>query len=253
MEPSMGMLRSVARSRSHGVIAPLVVALALSLPGRSAVAQIDPSAHAARLGLVSTPVGAFVPSALLPPLDGDAFPLAVHALYAHWQTAPGQNATTNVGLRVQTVSESAGLGVELGRTLRKGCSSCGAWMASAEGQFRLLTDASGPVVVALNPEFGVQLKPNPGATSFMSAAVHLNLSVPVPIASEIALVPFAAPGYGWGRSSFGGTSEMGYRPMLGGGLVVRRVESGLQASLGFSRIFVDDGATVLGASIGYGP
>ncbi|MDQ2766478.1 MAG: hypothetical protein M3Y30_04910, partial [Gemmatimonadota bacterium] len=82
-----------------------------------------------------------------------------------------------------------------------------------------------------------------------TASTSAPLSLAIGRHSGIQLVPFVSPGFGWGHISGGGESASGSRFMLGGGLGIVGISSGVGLTLGAQKIFVDGGKTVFGAGI----
>lgn len=76
--------------------------------------------------------------------------------------------------------------------------------------------------------------------------------IPSLLGTHGRVVPFVSPGAGIGRVSSGGDSESGQRLLIGGGISIVNLETGLQATASASKIFIEGGATVLGISIGIG-
>jgi hypothetical protein len=95
----------------------------------------------------------------------------------------------------------------------------------------------------------------------LSAALGLPLAL-VARSGTMALVPHLTPRFAYGRLSLefeesGGVSEedseSGTRFMLGGGLELLFGASGFGIDLGFQKVFIEDGDTVLGFGLSYQP
>jgi hypothetical protein len=100
-----------------------------------------------------------------------------------------------------------------------------------------------------------------GVAGLGDAGTAFTAAVGLPVAltlgnSRVHVVPFLTPGIGYGSLSRytvaddGTTSGAGgMRAMLGGGIGVMSARSGLGASLGFQKIFIDGGSTQIGVGV----
>jgi hypothetical protein len=135
----------------------------------------------------------------------------------------------------------------MGRTTKKGCPDCDAYMFGTEFHLPLVfgdRDAQSPS--GLHDAVGCS------DFSALAAAIKAPLSYAVALGNGTRVVPFVSPGVGAGRVSGGGSSETGQRFVLGGGVALLDFQRRLQLTGGFSKIFIEGGATVLGIMLSYG-
>lgn len=229
----------------------VVIAILLATAGfvKDASAQSS-SAFAGWVSMVTTPVGAFAPSLYVPPRPTSGHESGVFARYGHWQFAPDDDNTTNVGLGVAFAAGDGRLSFDLGRTTRKDCPHCDAYMIGGEFHLPLVVDHGG-ITVTLNPEVGFMTAAD-SDFSAVAAAISTPVSYAVAPGNGIGVVPFVSPGAGFGRVSGRGSSETGQRFVLGGGVALLDFQKRLQLTSGASKIFIENGATVFGIMLSYG-
>ena len=230
----------------------VTIAALFLLAGLPSQAQAQSSsAFAGWVSLVTTPVGAFAPSVYVAPPPTAERRWGAQARYGHWQFASDDDNTTNLGIGAAFTAGDGRLSVEVGRTTKKDCSDCDAYLVGSELHLPLVATEGG-IAVTLNPEVGFMNESGNSDFSAFAAAVNVLLSYPVTAGSNTRVVPFVSPGVGFGRVSGGGSSETGQRIIVGGGAAFVNVESGLQLTASLSKIIIDDGATVFGIALGYG-
>ena len=206
------------------------------------------------IALITTPVGAFGPSVFLPPVDGSEVGLQARGRYAHWQFAPDDDNTTNLGVGLSFPSRMGRVTFEVGRTTKKECSDCDAVLFGAELNVPLTgRDHAGGepyVAVAAEPSLGyMQMTAGGADLSALAVGVSLPLTVTVPTGG-MSLAPFVSPGVGFGQLSGGNNSESGERVMLAGGVAV--AAGVMQLTVGARKIFIDGAPTLYGVSLSLG-
>lgn len=225
---------------------PLVL-LSMMLPEPSHAQSLG--AIAGWISLVTTPVGAFAPSIYIPSTSSGRR-WGVQTRYSHWQFAPDDDNTTNLAIGAAVLSEGRRWSFDLGRTTKKEC-DCDWIMVGTELYAPVAGD--GAATLSLNPEVGfVTYAGDESDFSAVAAALNVPLSYAAAVGTNVRVVPFVAPGLGLGRVSGGGDSQYGGRLLLGGGAAVKHVTTGLQLSVGASKIFIDGGAAVYGATVSFG-
>lgn len=90
-------------------------------------------------------------------------------------------------------------------------------------------------------------KPEGGTAWALSADLPLSYSAR---AGSARIIPYIAPGVGFGLVTGGGDSQSGVRFMLGGGLGVR-VAQALTVSAGVKQVFISGGKAVFGAGLSW--
>ncbi len=208
-------------------------------------------AFAGWAGLVSTPVAAFSPSVYVPPPPSAARRWGAEARYSHWQFQPEDDNTTNLAVGLSFPVAVGRWGVQVGRTTKKGCPDCDAYMFGADLDLPFLGQ-DGAFTVILHPEVGLSTPSGGSDLTTFAAGLDVPLLFPTMAGRYGRLMPFVSPGFGLGRISVGGSSDTGARFLVGGGLSFVNVESGLQVTASVSRILYDEGATVFGIVMGYG-
>ena len=122
----------------------------------------------------------------------------------------------------------------------------------AEGRIASSAIGTGPDVarltVGLNGEMGFA---HPSGNSLVSLTTGVPIAL-VAMGSHLRLAPFLTPALGWSRADEGGFSENGTHFLLGGGVAIQGVSSGLGADFGFQKVFVDNGRTTLGVTVVFG-
>jgi hypothetical protein len=229
---------------SLGLIASLTPVLA--------VAQSD-KAFVAYLTLLETPPGA-LPVTLSAPMLGrtmTANDFAIRYGYVSLDGASLHTGALTLGIPVgpkSAVSLTAGYqGVH--------CDGCeGHFVAAAKAEGRLSssvlgTGAEAPQLnVGLNGEFGFG-KPSGGTLFSLTAGLPIAM---VSGSSTLRIAPYLVPAFGFGLARGGGDSENGTRFLLGGGVMFQNVQNGIGVNLGFQKIFIDQGDTMLGISLSFG-
>jgi hypothetical protein len=211
------------------------------------------------VSLITTPSGAFSPAIDTRRTDDTQRETVVLLRYGRWRFVDQDNATNNYGGAVSFRTGDARTRLQLGGTTRAGCSDCGSVMAGADMTIPLAHDRgasasgfSGGYDVAFDPGVGVMKPTGSRANGY---ALALSASLPMSTWFRVGgarLVPFVAPGAGYGRITSDNESDSGFRMMLGGGIVVADLAPELQLTVGVNKIFIDQGPTVFGIGIAFG-
>ena len=113
----------------------VTIAALFLLTGLPSQAQAQSSsAFAGWVSLVTTPVGAFAPSVYVAPPPTAERGWGAQARYGHWQFASDDDNTTNLGIGAAFPAGHGRLSIEVGRTTKKDCSDCDAYMVGSELQ-----------------------------------------------------------------------------------------------------------------------
>jgi hypothetical protein len=230
------------------------LALIASLTPALATAQSD-KAVVAYLTLIETPPGA-LPVSLSSPMLGrtmTATDLAIRYGYVSLDGASLHTGALTLGIPAgpkSTVSLTAGYqGV---RCDGGGCD--GHFVAGAKAEGRLSSSILGSgaeaphLNVGINGELGFG-KPSGGTLFSLTAGLPVAMVSGSP---TLRIAPYLVPAFGFGLASGGGDSENGTRFLLGGGVAFQNVRNGVGVNLGFQKIFIDQGDTMLGISVSFG-
>ena len=135
------------------------------------------------------------------------------------------------------------------------CSGCeGHFIAGANAEGRLSSTTLGTgsdaaqLTIGLNGEFGFG-KPTGVTLASLTGGVPIAL---VAGGSDVKIAPFLTPAIGWAHLSGNGTSDSGTRFMLGGGVTVLNTSNGISANVGFQKVFINGGDTVVGVTVSFG-
>jgi len=208
-------------------------------------------AFAGWAGLVSTPVAGFSPSVYVPPPPSAGRRWGAEARYSHWQFAADDDNTTNLAVGLAFPVAAVGRwSVLIGRTTKKECPDCDAYMFGADLDLPFLGQ-DGAFTVILHPAVGLSTQPGSSDLTTFGAGLDVPLLFPT-VARSLRLVPFVSPGVGLGRISAGGSSDTGLRLFVGGGFSFVNMRNRLQVTASVRRIVYDEGATVFGIVLGYG-
>ncbi|HEU4563467.1 MAG TPA: hypothetical protein VFS05_02415 [Gemmatimonadaceae bacterium] len=101
------------------------------------------------------------------------------------------------------------------------------------------------------------------SASLRATSVSAGLGLPVALAARsgsMTIVPHLTPRFAWGRASLESETpdgkesdaESGTRFMLGGGFGLL-FQGGLGVHLGFQKVFIEDGNTLIGVGVSYAP
>ena len=226
----------------------LLVALSLPL---AAHAQSE-SAFIGYAGLITTPVGGFTPVVSGKPNAG-ARSTGVQMRVARWAFEGVDDNTTNIGAGFVLSRGRSRTVLEAGYLISEGCDDCGIMMAGADLQFDLAQSAgSGATLVAmLNPAVGVGI-PTEGGGAVVTVGLSLPLSASINAGSQLRLVPFVSPGFGFSWLSDSGESETGSRAMLGGGVSLGGQTSPVLVTVSARKIFLDGAPKIWGLGFSMG-
>jgi hypothetical protein len=230
-----------------------VTCLACAFPAVLA-AQSD-KAFIAYFTLLETPPGALPPTLSMPMVNRLMTSTDVSLRYGY--TSLSGVSLHTLGL---TVGVPAGTKAAIGLTagyqgVRCDGGGCdGHFVASAKAEGRLSSSPLGttpnsPVLnFGLNGEFGFG-KPSGGSLYSITAGVPIALVANSP---TLRIAPFLTPGFGFGSAHGGGESQSGTRFLLGGGLTIQNMRNAIAVNLGFQKIFIDQGDTMVGLSVSFG-
>jgi hypothetical protein len=227
------------------LLAPILLGLlAAPLPAQSTG---DATAYAA---LVSTPVGT-LPPLLSAPMLNRAMPSPDIAIrYGHISFTNGSSNAFDARLGIPA-GPSVVFGVNAGyQTYSCDTGECnGHFIGGANVEGRLTTIPLGSyadaarITIGLNGEAGIGHRSGTTAGSLTGGLPFALVSGP----PTIRIAPFLTPGIGWGRES-DGVSHSGTRFLLAGGVMFQSTTNGIGATVGFQKVFIDNGDTMLGVA-----
>ena len=225
----------------------LAVALAV-LPGVQATHAQDIGDVVAYAALVSTPAAGLAP---VPASYMTGERLTSVGIAARYGRMSDQGITRNAFAADVSFPLGKGSAGLVAGYLNNSCDACsGYFVAGAHAEAPLVSAGSpnsGLFTAGLSGTLGLA-KPTGGTALTLSADLPLAVSI---AAGRAHVVPFIAPGFGFGRVSGGGESESGTRFMLGGGVGLMDIAPGLGVSLGAKQVFLDGAKTVFGASVSW--
>ena len=222
--------------------------LACVLPVRTVRAQ-GGNDGVAYVALLSTPQGALVPTALGSRVDG---PMSLALRYGRLEIRRGA-AINHGGFTLDFSRGPRARGaVTLGGNF---CSGCAPMINVAFDYERVLSASvpqdGGELTVSVKPSIGYARPTGGFRFSLASATVGLPVALRVPVTgSDLSVMPYFVPAIGIG-TVFGdrGGSDIGYRPMLGGGLRFDWAKRSTGLLVGFQKVLIEGGETVLGAGL----
>lgn len=226
-----------------------ILCLTTLLAAREAPAQSEQDVTA-YFALIGTPTGALPPVLSNAMLNRPMPSLDFRLRYGHASMTGGSlnNFAATLGI---PASPKTMFGITAGYE-SVSCSGCdGHFMAAANVESRLASTLLGTgsdaaqLNLGLNGEFGFA---HPSGTTLATLTGGLPISL-VTRASGISVAPFLTPGIGWGHARDNTGSEGGTRFVLGGGVTFQSTTSPIAANVGFQKIFIDGGDTVLGVSL----
>lgn len=223
------------------------VATLVAAHGAAAQSEQDVVAYFALLG---TPTGALPPVLSNAMLNRPMPTVDFRVRYGHMSLngASMNNFAATLGI---PASSKTMFGVTAGYESLS-CNGCdGHFMAGANVESRLASTLLGTgsdaaaLNIGVNGEFGFG---HPSGTTLATLNGGLPISL-VTRSSGISVAPFITPGIGWGHAHDNTTSEGGTRFLLGGGVTFQSTTSPIAANIGFQKIFINGGDTVLGLSV----
>lgn len=211
------------------------------------------SAIAGWIGLTATPVGGFTPVVPVTDPQGDPRGIGLQARWGHWQFAPDDDNTTNLGIGVVMPRGGSSTTLEVGRSTKKDCDDCDAILVGLDVHAPLWESRGRSgwgeetfLGVGINPAAGYH-NASDSDFSALSAAASVPLWLSVRLGEGARIAPFFSPGVGLGRVSGGDESESGARAMVAGGVAVGNHR--VQVTGSFRKVFIDEGATVYGIGL----
>jgi hypothetical protein len=134
------------------------------------------------------------------------------------------------------------------------CDGCdGHFVAGLSGDTRLMASplGTGPgtatLTIGLNGELGFG-KPEGG--TIWTATAGLPVTLVAGGGSSFRLAPFLTPAFGFGYITGGGESESGTRMLLGGGVGIMG-SNRFGVTVGFQKVFIEDGQTTIGINASF--
>jgi len=140
------------------------------------------------------------------------------------------------------------------------CTGChGYFIAGANAERRLASTRLGTgagaaqLTVGLNGEFGFGQPTDVASTRLVTLTGGLPVALVVG-APTLKIAPFLTPAIGWGRESRPAavTVTSGKRRLLGGGVTFQSASSAIGGSVGFQKVFINGGDSVVGVSVIFG-
>ncbi len=209
-------------------------------------------------GMMLTPFGALPPivtpaMANVAPAPGRS-PMSFDARYGHWDPGGGEEAINAFGL----AGHVRNFGVTAGYLKCDGCDDgvimLGIDFESVLTRMPLGDPASASsLIVGVRPGLGYSKGTGDadGANAF-SATVDLPVSLGVSIGTSARIVPFVAPGIGFGRFKDSDPSftegESGVRASIGAGVGLL-MTNGLGVHFGWRQVILEDAPSILGLGI----
>lgn len=236
------------------------IAAAGMLATSSAAAAQDVGDIAAWYAMMVTPFGA-LPPMVTPtmagmPAAGGGRPVSLDFRYGHWDFGGGEEPwnTFGVGGRVGS------FGIVLGYEECEDCSD-GVLMGGADFEAALASSQYGnpaspsSLMVGVRPSIGYADPMGDIEGNAFSATVELPVSFSIPVGTGSRLIPFASPGFGYGRFNDSDPdfveSESGTRASLAAG-VGFLTSGGFGLHLGWRKIFIDEGPGIVGVGVSFG-
>lgn len=200
------------------------------------------------VGLLYTPVGAFVPVVTGTP-HAETRSTGLQLRASNWAFEGVDNRTTAVGAGLTLARGRSRTVLEVGYITTQRCADCGILLAGADVQVDLVRAAAGSstIVAALNPAIGIG-RPTEGSGYLSTVGLSLPLSASID-AGTLRVVPFVSPGFGVSRASNDGESSTGSRGMLAGGVSLGGQTSPLLVTVGARKIFLDGAPTIFGVGV----
>lgn len=227
-------------------------AFAQDIPSESDLKNI-----AAYGALITTPVGALVPSAF--GVDAAKARPTFDLRYGRFSYGENEGDYTVNGIALG--ASAAFKGGRIGGTLgTQTCDGCDATtMVGVDYEYNVSTGKTGQnaYAIGVQPSFGWSRQPYEDAAGESQAANAMSLALGVPVSlsggKAWRYTGFVTPGFGYGRASEDGESLSGTRAMLGAGVRVRSTEMGLGFMVGMQKVFIEDGKTQLGLGLSWTP
>jgi hypothetical protein len=244
------------------LLTTLAVAALVVFPVTPVGAQSD-NDYSAWFALITTPVGALVPTVVTPTIKRELTPdtkttKAWAFNLSRWKfDESSEDPVYNLGgTFMSEVGRNAILGGTLGYA-QPTCSGCDGWaMAGADLHSAVWESAAGRAkesqtifTVVLKGSLGISQYLGEGSGNSMSVAGSVPLVMRMDQPNGSSFAAFLSPGWGFGRVSSSGESESGTRPMVSGGISWTTV-SGVGLNFGIHKVLIDDPSGVFPMNMG---
>jgi len=227
---------------------PLLLGVSLALTARVGSAQPSVGDAAAYAALLSTPIAGVAPLASPTMTNQPQLKIGVDASYGRIGFGGG---SINGYLGSLTIPMGDGRLAVSGGYQAASCESCSGNSIFGVRYEHGLTALvhSEATRLELGSQFGVGFaKPSDATVVAGSIGVPLSLAQR---AGRTTVVAFATPAVGIGAITAGGDTESGARFLLGGGVGVLDIAPGVGLHVGFQKVFIDGGKTMLGAGLSW--
>ena len=228
-----------------------LIAVTLGVMAATPAAAQSVGDAAAYFALVSAPQGAVPPILSEPMLDRVMRSMDVALRYGHVSLDGGSLNSYDVRLGFPLGTKSM-FGVNAGYQDLSCRGSCDGHLmigANVEGRLTSSTVGSGTdaakLTVGLNGEVGLGRREDLTVVGF-TAGLPIALLAGTP---TMRIAPFLTPAIGVGHVSTNGDGDTGTRFLLGGGVHVESLTSGIGANVGFQKVFLNRGKTMFGLTL----
>ena len=209
-------------------------------------------------GMMFTPFGALPPvvtpaMANVAPVAGRS-PMSFDARYGHWDFGGGEEPVNAFGL----AGRARNVGLTAGYMKCDGCDG-GLMMLGVDFESVLTRmplggpESASTLVVGVRPGLGYSMGTGDfDETKAFSATVDLPVSLSVSLGTSARIVPFVAPGLGFGRFEDSDPSftegESGVRGSIGAGIGLL-MTNGLGVHFGWRQVILEDAPSILGLGV----
>ena len=244
---------------SHRTVGHALAVLVVASANATAVHAQDAGDYAAYIALIFTPAGGLAPTP--PRAAGSPTAFQLHYGYMSEPFFEPDESTHRFALTADVRAGAARVGFTAGYLMNCGGGSCAstdrAVMLGASASGTLFSRADGAGSGGTNWSLGANGSigyafPTGEESDFGMLSVAAGLPLSLTAGTRGQFIPFLVPGVGWGRVSGGGESESGVRFLLGGGLGFASKSGALNVSVGAQKVFIEEGATLIGVQLGWG-
>lgn len=233
--------------KTIGLVCAIVATSATALP---LLAQ-DGDDVVAYVAMVFTPIGALPPQ-VTPAMAGETQTRTrLRAQYGRLEMNDAV-AFNNLGVGIDVGRGRGSMGLTLGYGFDDCETECDGVLMVGGHLEGVLTRAEvgarpggGRMTMGLRGDVGLS---RANESTALSAVVGVPIALTLPV-QELRFVPFLTPGFGFGLIG-GDDTRSGVRFLLGGGIGVMS-GTGFVINLGFQRVFIEDGDTMLGINVAW--